>query len=143
MPTIEPLPPEVLDAVRRRDVIEAVKLLRKAKGIGLKEAKDRLDQYTRTAHPLHSAALSPGSVPAALADALQRGDKAEAIRLARAHVGPGLKEAMKAIEALRSKPGGASRGLSPGEVRGSGGTGAGWFVVLVAAGMAVFYFLRG
>jgi ribosomal protein L7/L12 len=142
MPTPEPLPPEVLDALRRREVIEAIKLLRKSKGIGLKEAKDRLDQYMQTAHPLHSAAPPPGSVPEAIAQALQRGDKAEAIRLARVHAGPGLKEAMKAIEALRGKAGGTSRGLSPGEVRDAG-AGTGWFVVLAAAALALIYFLRG
>ncbi len=38
------LPDNVLDALRRGRKIEAIKLLRKQRGIGLKEAKDAVDQ---------------------------------------------------------------------------------------------------
>jgi ribosomal protein L7/L12 len=139
----EPLPPQVLDALRRRDAVGAIKLLRQSKGIGIKEAKDRIEQHIRAARPLNAAAAPPGSVPAKIAEALQRGDKAEAMRLARTHAGPGLKEAWSTIEALRSKKNsGRPGGLSPGEVRDSG-AGNGWLVVLAAAVVAVFYFLRG
>lgn len=136
----EPLPPEVLDALRRRDAVDAIKLLRQSKGIGIKEAKDRIEQHIRAARPLPAAAAPPpGSVPARIADALQRGDKAEVMRLARTHAAPGLKEAWSTIEALRARK---ADGLSPGEVRDSA-AGSWWFVVVAAAALAVFYFLRG
>jgi ribosomal protein L7/L12 len=140
----EPLPPQVLDALRRRDAVEAIKLLRQSKGLGIKEAKERIEQHIRAARPPLNAAVAPaGSVPAKIAEALQRGDKAEAMRLARTHAAPGLKEAWTTIAALRaSKASGRPSGLSPGEVRDSG-AGNGWFVVLAAAALAVFYFLRG
>ncbi len=51
------LPPQAVDALRRGNKIEAIKLLRQASGLGLAEAKgiiDRLDQTT---------GLSPGEVP--------------------------------------------------------------------------------
>ena len=79
------LPPQAVDALRRGNKIEAIKLLRQASGLGLAEAKgiiDRLDtgahasakpvaaamtaHPARPAHPLQSGqttGLSPGEVP--------------------------------------------------------------------------------
>ena len=39
------LPPAVIAALTNGRMVEAVKLLREARGIGLKEAKDALDDY--------------------------------------------------------------------------------------------------
>nr|WP_298166805.1 ribosomal protein L7/L12 [uncultured Pseudomonas sp.] len=39
------LPPEVMAALERGHKIEAIKLLRELKGVGLKEAKDAVDRY--------------------------------------------------------------------------------------------------
>lgn len=90
MPTLDPIPPEVLDALRRRDPLEAIKLLRKTKGLGLKEAKERLDQHLRAAH-------APSSV----------------------QTGRGLQEAKDVLETLR-RSASASQRLSPGQVRDTG-----------------------
>ena len=75
------VPPEVVDALRRGNKIEAVKRLREASGIGLAEAKGLIDRLEggahagQSAHPtpttLHHAhpvqpeqsGLSPGEVP--------------------------------------------------------------------------------
>lgn len=43
--TGEELPPAVVAALSQGRTIEAIKLLRKARKIGLKEAKDAVDQY--------------------------------------------------------------------------------------------------
>ncbi len=69
-----PLPPDVVDALRRGNKIEAIKRLRTATGLGLAEAKDRIDSY-ELAHPRtsggvtisapiagHAPGLSPGQV---------------------------------------------------------------------------------
>jgi hypothetical protein len=59
------LPPEVTAALERGQVIEAIKLLRQAKGLGLKEAKEAVDAVKAGA-PMASAAdyssdgLAPG-----------------------------------------------------------------------------------
>jgi len=55
------LPPSVLDALRRGETIEAIRLLREATGLGLKEAKDRVDAYQRE-RPAGPGALAPGQV---------------------------------------------------------------------------------
>lgn len=39
------LPPEVLAALERGQKIEAIKLMRELKGVGLKEAKEAVDGY--------------------------------------------------------------------------------------------------
>jgi hypothetical protein len=41
----EPLPPEVIDALRQGNKIEAIKRLRTATGLGLAEAKDRIEAH--------------------------------------------------------------------------------------------------
>ena len=55
------MPAEVLEAVVRGNKIEAIKLLRAARGLGLKEAKDIVDAAEpgiRAAHP----SLAPGEM---------------------------------------------------------------------------------
>ena len=41
----EPLPPEVVEALRQGNKIEAIKRLRTATGLGLAEAKDRIEAH--------------------------------------------------------------------------------------------------
>ena len=41
----EPLPPEAIDALQRGNKIEAIKLVRAAQRLDLKDAKDRVDAY--------------------------------------------------------------------------------------------------
>ena len=74
----QPLPEKVLEALRRGQPIEAVKLLRESGGIGLKEAVEAIDAQRRKkpappaiAAPAHTpkkqrvemSRLSPGEVP--------------------------------------------------------------------------------
>lgn len=44
------LPDDVIAAIRAGHKVEAIKRLREARGLGLKEAKDAVDAYAR-AHP--------------------------------------------------------------------------------------------
>lgn len=59
------LPPHVLAALAQGEKIEAIKLLREATGLGLKEAKSAVDAAeaaAATPSP-HRGALAPGEVP--------------------------------------------------------------------------------
>ena len=47
MDTQSDMPAEVLDAIRAKRKIQAIKLLRQSRGIGLKEAKEAVDAYLR------------------------------------------------------------------------------------------------
>lgn len=53
------LPDNVVDALKRGNKIEAIKLLREQTGVGLKEAKDAVD-----ASGIEGPAKSPGEVSA-------------------------------------------------------------------------------
>jgi ribosomal protein L7/L12 len=43
----EALPPEAIDALQRGNKIEAIKLVREAKRLDLKDAKDKVDDYVK------------------------------------------------------------------------------------------------
>lgn len=58
----KPLPDDVLDALRRGNKIEAIKLLRQKTGLGLKEAKDAVEA-SGEAPAARTTALAPGEVP--------------------------------------------------------------------------------
>ena len=110
-----PLPPNVLDAIQRRNLVEAIKLLREQTGLGLKEAKDLIDAHTDARAPVRSE-FSPDALPPSAAAALQQGDQVEAIRLLHTETGIELKEARAVVEAnaARLRPNVAVP--SPGEV---------------------------
>jgi ribosomal protein L7/L12 len=129
----EELPQNVQEALRAGHAIEAIKLLREATGLGLKEAKDRLDAHDDFAP---QEPQFPGVLPAHVLQALQAGNKIEAIRLYRQHAGVGLKEAKEAVEAAQPR----NTQYSPGEVPRR--SGLPWVVVLLVAVAALYYFFR-
>lgn len=55
------LPPEVLAALQQGRKIEAIKLLRELKGIGLKEAKDAVDSHAFERQPGVVSVVRPGA----------------------------------------------------------------------------------
>lgn len=138
---MNPLPTDVLAALQDGNTIEAIKRLRQATGLGLKEAKDAIDAHL-AGLPVSISVREAGSglqLPADVLAALREGNKIEAIRLLREHTGLGLKEAKDAVDAW----GGASAPrLSPGEQPRS--SGAGWWVLgLVLLAALGYAFLSG
>ena len=155
------LPPKVQDALRRGNLIEAIKLLRASGNFGLKEAKELIEAFQRSQagqvepkprqadlrpnqgerKPGPSEVKSKAAMPATVADALKQGNRIEAIRRLREQTGMGLKEAKDAVELQahvhQSTPG----GLSPGQVPDS--PRALWWTVglLVVAAAFLAYFL--
>ena len=140
------LPPSVLQAIDRGDLIQAIKHLREATGLGLKEAKDAVEAHRRGAATALPGARPPADAPGMtdVQRALQAGHKIEAIRLLRQVTGVGLKEAKDQVDAMeRVMPRSAAdlaSGLAPGEVRRSGGA---WWIALVVAAAVVAYFWMG
>jgi ribosomal protein L7/L12 len=156
MPPAGPsLPPAVLAALDAGQLIEAIKRLRAATGLGLKEAKDLIDAHQRGEAVSVAARAAPTMdsfhVPDAVRQALAEGNKIEAIRLLRDHEGLGLKEAKEradAIEQSMAEPasigmGATAPGLSPGQ-QPSGGVGN-WIVVAVVlvATVVAYLWMRG
>ncbi len=112
---IDPLPRDVLDAIQRGDRVEAIKLVRERTGLGLKEAKDRIERELQGNGAVSGRAWSTVLPPAASA-ALQRGDKIEAIRILREETGVELKDAKQAIDAIALRTQTERPVLAPGEV---------------------------
>lgn len=48
----EPLPSDVIDALQQGNKVEAIKRLRHARDLQLKDAKDEVDRYIRNTPPL-------------------------------------------------------------------------------------------
>ena len=70
------IPPDAVNAMRKGDLVGAIKVLRQVKGVGLAEAKAAFTQLQRQApkplprsplEALHAKGLSPGEVPRASA----------------------------------------------------------------------------
>ncbi len=140
-PSSPPLPAAVLAALQAGNKVEAIKLLREATGLGLKEAKDAIEGHG-SAQPSHAdAAAAPGPLPAPVLAALQRGNKVEAIKLLRELSGLGLKEAKDLVDAApqQFQPDLAAR--APGEVQESRSLGA-WLFAIAAIALVAYYFLR-
>ncbi|MDO9404166.1 MAG: ribosomal protein L7/L12 [Polaromonas sp.] len=107
------LPAAAIAAIERGDLIVAIKLVREHTGLGLKESKDLVDRYQRGDRSFDTVtfAATPdrftgtrtvpaGSLPPDAIEAMRRGNKLEAIKLARdAHPGLGLAEAKDLVEA--------------------------------------------
>jgi len=135
------LPVEVVDALRRGNKIEAIKLVRDATGLGLKEAKDAVERIESEESPavlperIRSSTMSPE-----IEAALQQGNKIEAIRLLRAQTGVGLKEAKEAVDAAFDGRQATASGGSPGEVKRSGSSFK-WFVAVIFAAAIVACFV--
>ena len=125
-----PLPPEVVAALQRGNVVEAVKLLRKTVNLTLKEAKAAIDQRSHSlpgserspapprpsAPPSQAPQPSQVQLPIEALQALRLGKEIDAARITREKTGVGLKEAMDAVHAYKRQNPGARHGLSPGEV---------------------------
>lgn len=138
------LPADVLTALEQGDTIDAIRKLRAARGIGLKEAKDILDRYRRGepvsfAEPAHSAAAPEGALPREVEEAMRQGRKIEAIRLLRARTGLGLAEAKAAVERLPSTRASEVGDAPSGPREGSGASPLLWAVALAVVGLVAYY----
>ena len=102
------LPPAALAALDAGDKIQAIKLVREATGLGLKEAKEAVERFEAGEAPLpprRARATDRGGFPLAAVSALQNGKLIDAIRIVREARGIGLKDAKEEVERyLESDP---------------------------------------
>ena len=135
------LPVDVLVELLKGNKIEAIKLLREATGLGLKESKDTVDRHDRPLKLDPSAASASVKIPPAVIDALQRGKKVEAVRLMRDTSGLDLKGAKDRIDMHLNESQRHLHARAPGEVPRSNGV-AGWIVAVAIVGIIAHYVLR-
>ena len=132
------LPDNVLEALHRGDTIEAIRRLCAATGLGLKESMDVIDGHLRGRRTAFNGASS-NRLPAAVVEALQRGDKIGAIKLLRKQTGLGLKEAKDAVD-IRPQPVARTAGHRPAAERSGAGL-IWWMAGLALAGYAIYHLL--
>jgi ribosomal protein L7/L12 len=96
-----PLPEAAIAALDAGNKLEAIKIVREATGLGLKEAKEAVERYVPGDPPYRPPErASPGSevIPLAAVAALQNGKMIDAVKIVRAAHGRGLKEAKDAVD---------------------------------------------
>ena len=138
------LPSEVVAALESGRTVEAIKLLREIRGLGLAEANSAVNQYLARMKATSSGTPSDGPLPPQAIDALQGGNKIEAIRRVRELRGLDLREAKQAVDAWEAGNVGnvaAGKGLAPGEQKRS--SSLLWLVVLAVLVAYALYRIFG
>ena len=94
------IPDAAKRAVERGEVIEAIKITRAATGLGLSEAKDAVDAYSRRASAGRSTASAGGGseIPVDAVALLHQGKLIDAIKCTRAKTGLDLKDSKELVE---------------------------------------------
>ncbi|MFH0131400.1 hypothetical protein ACGLHS_14425 [Variovorax sp. VaC1] len=127
---VDTLPPEAVLALRRGQLIEAIKIVCESTGMDLKSSKDAVDRYVKrlqdqpgwqeadAGREAPDAAMQDrgfASMPSTALAALAQGNKLEAVRLTREATGLGLAAAKRLVENHENPPVGAI-GHLPSEV---------------------------
>ena len=91
---------EAMLEANRGNLIGAIKIAHTQSGMGLKEAKELVDNYV-AGNPVYvqSATAANSSLSTAVISAAESGNLIEAIKLLRAETGLGLKESKDAVDA--------------------------------------------
>lgn len=98
---IQTFPRAALDALNAGNKIEAIKILREATGLGLKEAKDAVERQMAGEPPFlphQQRSGSEGVFPLAAVSALQGGKFIDAVKIVREARGIGLKDAKDTVD---------------------------------------------
>lgn len=91
------LPEEAVAALENGNVIEAIKITREKTGLGLKEAKDAVEAHG-SQRPVAAQRQGAAGIPLDAVTRLGAGDFIGAIKLTRAALGIGLKDAKETVE---------------------------------------------
>ena len=126
-----PLPADVLSAIQRGKVIEAIKLLREAKGLGWKEARDIVNRRLHSAAAQATPGASTGRLSTVLAAALRADDPAAALRSIRGQIASGSTSAEAVDKPATAGAPDLPNGLAPGEMPRS--SNRLWLIALVGA----------
>lgn len=138
------LPPMARAALQRGHKIEAIKIVREQLGVDLKQAKEIVEASPGDGSPgsqrPHGRQHQEG-LPSAVADALARGHKIEAIRIVRKTLGIGLKEAKEYVEQHGSNAQNATSMVALVRRRDSSG-GWRWLMLLLVIALAAVYWFK-
>ena len=140
------IPDAAKRAVERGDVIAAIKITRAATGLGLSEAKEAVDAYSRRASAGGSTVSAGGGsdIPVDAVAFLNQGNMIDAIKCTRAKTGLGLKDSKEFVERyLKSHPDTNQRFEQAKRLAGSGMMRMIEFAALVCAAVLIYLWLTG
>jgi ribosomal protein L7/L12 len=163
---MDTLPPEAVRALKRGQLIEAIKIVRDSTGMDLKSAKEAVERYAhrqqyqpdwpdegdgaRTGPDIAMQDRGFASMPSIALAALAQGNKIEAIRLTREATGLDLAAAKRLVENHENPPVGAFGHLpseiprhpmaEPGRVQPGSYSWLPVVIILLAAVVAWMYF---
>lgn len=105
------LPEAAIEALNAGDKIEAIRIVREATGLGLKEAKDAVERYVPGDQPRREPrSIDENVLPLAAVLALHNGRMVEAVKIVRQEHRMGLKDAKDTVDRyLATQPGMRSR----------------------------------
>ncbi len=102
------LPEAAITTLAAGNKVEAIKIVREATGLGLKEAKDAVAQFVPGDRPFRAPARPAAggeAIPLAAVAALQNGKFIEAVKIVRQARGIGLKDAKDTVDSyVASEP---------------------------------------
>lgn len=99
------LPTEAIAALENGNMIEAIKITRAKTGLGLKEAKEAVEAHADKRPVVATQRQDAAGIPVDAVTRLGAGDFIGAIKLTRAAMGIGLKDAKETVEGyLASHP---------------------------------------
>jgi ribosomal protein L7/L12 len=136
-----PLPLRAVDALRRGDTVEAIRLLRASTPLDLKAAKDVIEAYRRGEAVAPARPPVPTTQAKSAADAKHVIEQSAVVERMRKASGYGLAQAQDVLDTsrFRDRPTGVG-GRSPGEVPRSGPV-LWWIAIVALAGYALYSFL--
>jgi ribosomal protein L7/L12 len=135
-----PLPEHVLDALHQHNKTEAIKRLCESRALSLQEAQHMIDAYM-DAGASGSSGASFGRLPNVVLAAIQRGQKAEAVRLLRSQTHLSFEEAKEAVEAGSLSVSSTSSEVDAGEIKAPSGF-LFWLIGIGCASYILFYFAQ-
>jgi len=137
--TDDPLPAEVVFALKRSNSALAITLLHESTGLSLEDAKAVIDMHLERTNKPAGRIFSMLGLPFAVSSALRQGNKTEVIRLLQEKAGLGLKQAEEAVASLEAQSGDGERQLSP-EKTNESSIGFWFFIALVVLAYLGYHF---
>lgn len=144
-------PAEAIAALTKGDIIVAIKLVRSANGMDLRDAKEAVDAYLagERGFSIDASEVSKevradiGGLPSEALDALANGKRIEAVKIVREHYGLHLKEAKDKVDAYLGKhPSHYRQAIQTTTVQRDRMLPRGWWIIVGLALLAAFYFWR-
>lgn len=144
-------PAEAIAALTKGDIIVAIKLVRSANGMDLRDAKEAVDAYLAGERGFSIDAsevpkqvrADTGGLPSEALDALAKGKRIEAVKIVREHYGLHLKEAKDKVDAYLGKhPSNYRQAIQTTTVQRDRMLPRGWWIIVCLALLAAFYFWR-